>query len=526
MAMKTKVLCRSTVYTLAAVLSILYVIHNHDYGMDESYITYRYADNLKNGYGLVFNAGEKYYGSTAMGFAILLGIASKLMRGALHALHLVGLVDVYQYAAIPHVSIYVSAASLLLVAITSYEIAMCYCREGVKSTIISSVFLVILFSSPETNIAAGHETYAFAALLFLSSYLLFYRGAYGLSGFALAAATMIRPDSVLMFLVAVGILLIDHWTAKPRDVSGILRFGACYLMPMLAWVGFTKSYFGTFVPETMLAKRALSYLGYFPVFSLRYSFNQIYGGDLGDLVVLFPLLLATLFATHLLSWRYAASAERRHLMFNSVLLLFSMGLLGCYSLFRVTYWFWYDIPVVLSVLLLLYISMANLLRVGQQHIGDQKILDVAFLLSFGLFTVWQGGEILSSFGSFVHTKHINQHVYSYDPIVRFIARNEPDGTVVATAEPGALGYKLGPEYRVIDVLGLVSPGVSRNILVGNLDYAYLEYNPEYIIISWEGSYTPQGRKWFTERYVRIGEFMHPYWEANLHRGAYLYKKRE
>ena len=61
-----------TIFLLLAVLVFFYIRYNDLYGLDDSYITYRYAQNLEFGIGLVFNERERYFGSTAMGMAILL----------------------------------------------------------------------------------------------------------------------------------------------------------------------------------------------------------------------------------------------------------------------------------------------------------------------------------------------------------------------------------------------------------------------------------------------------------------------
>lgn len=98
----------------ALVLAVLYYLRNLDFLIDDSYITYRYAFNFKEGYGLSFNPGENYYGTTAAGYAILLGgvlgSVSWLQRA-------VGLSD-FQELDIPQVAVALSSASLIIISIT------------------------------------------------------------------------------------------------------------------------------------------------------------------------------------------------------------------------------------------------------------------------------------------------------------------------------------------------------------------------------------------------------------------------
>lgn len=57
-------------------LGIVYYQRNKGYSVDDSFITYRYAYHLKEGFGLVFNVGERYYGTTAAGYAVILAMLS------------------------------------------------------------------------------------------------------------------------------------------------------------------------------------------------------------------------------------------------------------------------------------------------------------------------------------------------------------------------------------------------------------------------------------------------------------------
>src|SRR5262245_29668992 len=48
--------------------------------LDDFFITYRYADNLARGLGFTFNPGERVFGTTAPGFALLLALLSATTR--------------------------------------------------------------------------------------------------------------------------------------------------------------------------------------------------------------------------------------------------------------------------------------------------------------------------------------------------------------------------------------------------------------------------------------------------------------
>ncbi len=109
-------------YLIVAILMYFYLRYNMAYGLDDSYITYRYAQNLNFGIGLVFNEGERYFGSTAMGMAILLAMMSWLVD-AIAALWL-GALPWSVGAQIPLIAHWVSALAIAMIAIITYSIAI------------------------------------------------------------------------------------------------------------------------------------------------------------------------------------------------------------------------------------------------------------------------------------------------------------------------------------------------------------------------------------------------------------------
>src|SRR5258706_3941841 len=66
-------------FLVVAALTAFHLRHNEGYAVDDSFITFRYAQNALEGHGLVFNAGERYYGSTAMGYAALLAAIAEVL---------------------------------------------------------------------------------------------------------------------------------------------------------------------------------------------------------------------------------------------------------------------------------------------------------------------------------------------------------------------------------------------------------------------------------------------------------------
>jgi len=53
-------------------------LHQPPNTVDDAYITFRYARNLANGVGFVYNAGERVLGTTTPAYTLLLAALSRL----------------------------------------------------------------------------------------------------------------------------------------------------------------------------------------------------------------------------------------------------------------------------------------------------------------------------------------------------------------------------------------------------------------------------------------------------------------
>ena len=490
-------------------LAVFYFIRNQGQGFDDSFITYRYAENLRRGAGLVFNPGERHYGATAMGFAIALAWASEaleLLTRRPVPIH--GLAHVF------------SAASLAVLAWGAYRLL----RRLVPSTPLAVAMAILtalfLFSAPGANSAVGHETYPFLAVLATGAYLVFFRRAYVSGAVCLAIAPLLRPDGALFALLALAILAGRQFIWRDVGWSGIATIALVLGLIGGAWLVFTTLYFGNPLPETLAAKRAQVLLGHWHVFTLRLALRELHELVPKTPAVLLLLALGEIGFLTVSTIRAPASlppVDRTVLAWSLAWILFGGGLLLVYRELRVTFWGWYVLPVYFAVLLTAVAAApraamrrTRLARVALTIVLAVAVLDAPRLARVGV--------------AWAHGRAPNLHLVSYDPIIRFLQEREPGGTTIATAEPGTLGYRLGPRYLVVDELGLASPGVARQLLAGDFDYPFVRWKPEYLIVSYTGRFSPEDRWWFGHAYRFLREFPHPHWQADLKRGAWLFQR--
>jgi arabinofuranosyltransferase len=204
---------------------------------DDAFISFRYAENLVHGLGLVFNAGERVEGYT--NFLWTVWVALGLRIGA----------DAEGWSVAWGVVCY--GASIALLAHHAR-------RRARMSNAIFALPVAALLGAVHVDwqrfATSGLETSLFTMLLVLGYVLLLSPSAGLLSaaaaGGVLAFATLTRPEGML-FAVLGGAFLLGTRRSRWRSLA---LFGTGYLLlwgPFTAW---RLAYYGDFFPNTFFAK--------------------------------------------------------------------------------------------------------------------------------------------------------------------------------------------------------------------------------------------------------------------------------
>ncbi|MEQ5841384.1 hypothetical protein N0A02_18290 [Paraburkholderia acidicola] len=502
-------------YALIGIFTILYIRHNWGYAVDDSYITFRYADNLRAGYGLRFNVAEQFYGTTAAGYALLVCALSFVVDPFLK------LFGAAQFIGAGHTSIPVAGTVLSALSIGGICVTMVRLVQlracnppGILLAVLSTV---VTFTCLASNIVSSHETYTFLFVALASTYAYLIARRPITSAVLMALACSIRPDTVLiagmLFVVAVGIALRRHETSLLGRLRGPLKYALCLGLLMVLWLFYARWNFGAFSPETLIAKKAQMLLRDFPGFDLKNLKAQmlIYGGQfvvaLGALAI---LSYAAIFA----------SAKQGNSIKNADLILlgliwtgYAIGDTSAYLIFNVSIWSWYVIAIMFSGAFAVFAFAIAAIGDGWAlGAPGRRVVSVATALGVMLVVFgWKNAP--ASVEHWFTVRNVNDHITSYVPAADFIRKENPNGTTIITCEPGAFAFRLGPKYEVVDELGLVSPGVAREIVKGDMDYPFKRWRPKYIIISWHGLYTPEGRSWLDRDYTQVLSFDGPWWKS-------------
>jgi len=207
---------------------------------DDAFISFRYAENLTHGLGLVYNAGERVEGYSnflwtlwnAAGMGLGLGPEGWSIAWS-----------VAFYAA--------TVAVLWLDHRRRARVA------GVRAPLVPLAALLAA-AHPDWQIYAtsGLETSMFTFLATLG-YALAVRGEWGprgaaAAGLAFALAALTRPDGPIFAAVAMAWLL---WTRRPR-LRSLAAFAAAFLALWAPWMVWRIAYYGDVFPNTYYAKSA------------------------------------------------------------------------------------------------------------------------------------------------------------------------------------------------------------------------------------------------------------------------------
>jgi len=198
------------------------------YIYEDAYITFKYAENLVNGFGLVYNIGEKVYGTTAPLFAILLS-----------TFKLIGIPVVMSSLVI----------NLIAEGITSL-IVYKFLKDYSNNLIAAIVSLLFVFSPSNISWAIqGMETALFSAVIALSFYFL-YKKKYFIALLFGFLCAIIRIDGLsITFIVSLFVLFKLRLSALKLFILPSLLF--------IIWELFLFLYFGNFLPNSMIAKLIL-----------------------------------------------------------------------------------------------------------------------------------------------------------------------------------------------------------------------------------------------------------------------------
>ncbi len=421
------------------------------YGMDDCYITYRYAYNLYHHQQFVFNLGERILGTTSPLYTLILTVAQIVSDN------------------IPLMSNLISCISA---ALAGFLLLLIFKKDNLPLGIFCSVSYPFMLQDIglETNVLM---------FLFTGALYLFVRANYLACGAVLGLCFLTRQDSA----VFIAVMILMFWLKNRR--LPWRAFGV-FCGVAAPWFIFSYCYFGAMFPTSLQEKQGyadgmayfIDAFGYLAGYCDRYNFHLFswLGRNIAPLLPPIPCLaqnsaaaglaliylLFTLLA--LIDYlRHAARHQYAGALFYlyPLLMIAALSVIGPPPEHR-----WHltgavNFALVGQLALLTAPLSAALKRCRPASLpGRRDALLIAclsaYLLCFAalnlrdFYTAARYADRLPWFGARYH---------SYQTIGRFLREAVSDEETVFVLEVGTIGYY--SMKRMVDGAGIIAPGYGR-----------------------------------------------------------------
>jgi arabinofuranosyltransferase len=466
--------------------------------IDDAYITFRYARNLAEGLGFVYNEGQQVLGTTTPLYTALMSLAWLL---GLHDLSAVSL-----------------AFNALADAGTTVLLYWLGLRLGRSRIVALGASLAWALSPMSVTFAVGGMETSVVILLLVSSLAAYVAGRSRLSAAVMALAVLTRPDA----LIAAGLLFADMGLRPllARDGSPLavrlrrlpwaeVAIFAALLMP---WVAFATSYFGSPLPQSIQAKVRAYQLGQF---SALIRLSQHLSTPFFEHEILGRFWPAVGVPLYLVLYLVGGSRQVRRVGRALPHAIYPLTYVLVFSVANPLIFRWYLAPLLPFYLLGILVGLSAVLtdlarRIGRERIGAWAV---------GLVTVLL---LLSSLNAYtLHPDHGPDRPAPemawfklellYQRAAEWVRPRLEAGELVAAGDIGAVGWYSGA--RILDTVGLISPEalpyypLDPSLLV--INYAISpalirDYQPGYIItleVYVRESLLPA--RWFEEEYILV-----------------------
>jgi len=475
------------VLLMTSVLSIFL----SGWAYDDPFITYRYAENLANGRGFVYNPGERILSTTTPLFTLV------LVPLAFLGAHLPAYANLF------------GIFCLALGGLSLWDLSYSW-----KSPSVGWAGLIFYPTFPLLLITVGSETPIYLALC-LATVAFYARGRYTLTAVSAGLATWARPDGALVAVV----LGLDYLIRQRKPI--LWKTVAIYLAILLGWGIFAWAYFGSPVPVTLAAKQhqgimAISqqfFAGFFTILGWYASWPYVVESALAVAGIVFAL------------WK-----GRAWILFW----LWSVLYFASYSILGVSSYFWYYTPLVPGFVVAVGLgieavshlppafsrlfaeiskqtsdlsSQPSTVRkkssgINGQWSGNSRLPSVLGVVLLGFLLIAQGWDVLT-------TKLDKDNRYAiYRAVGEWLNTNTIPEERVGALEVGIIGYFA--QRPMVDFAGLIQPKIAQQ-LTSQTDYedaaiwAVESYRPDYLVLH-EGLFADLEEGYVKQSCVQVKTF--------------------
>jgi arabinofuranosyltransferase len=436
------------------IFTILGIRFFHFTVTDDSFISYRYAENLSSGLGFVFNEGEKVEGFSNFLFVVLIAGFSKLGLDVIIASKILGII-----CGIGTIIALFSLANVISPLKRSIN--------GIAGIILASSipFCVWSISGMETAV------YTFLIVMTLNLHLREWQkqNSFPLSALFFLFIALTRPEGTIFFGVAFLTQFIYSVNHR-KKLKKLIIWSCIFLIPYLCYFFWRWNYFDSFLPNVAHAKLGGDIRRF--LVGIKYIFRF-----LRDNEGIFLYLIGFLFAFLKNGIKYAR-----------ILLALSIAAILGFIIYAGGDWmrgYRFIVPILPLAYLLCQegaFELVNILRGQFKNRIKVGIFLMIIVCSFTLlrYTSYsQGVREISS-----QNKKWNQ----IKSVGIWMKKNLPSDSVVALGPAGMIPYY--SQLRIIDMYGLMDKTIARkgkwyedgNIFTKTYANYVLSRNPNYILL--------------------------------------------
>lgn len=411
---------------LAAVAVRLWIgLGVYRYFIDDAYIFMRYAENFSAGRGLVFNPGEWVLGFTSPLFTLVLTALTRVFS---------------PHDAAP-VIVVLNAICFLVFAIVLLKLFF----DGTLRSLALPALLLLYFPFIDASLN-GMETMLMLATMFATLFLLA-RLRLGLAVVAAALCALTRPEGFVWFAFVTAFLL---WTERHR-FPRLAWFGMTAVG--LAWAAFAQWRYGSFLPQSLVAKSSHAWQVARAVESTPFEMHLYLSTAITDtlfqglgarlrlaatLAASAATLLFALGAVQLARWRSPLVIAAG--FYAVVLALYAVGN-------PVDLSSWHTIPTAAAFFVVAFAGLESLVRRWRSVVVD--VLLVGAVLAFCVVSLRVALPR--------RTVSINAVQGSMERLGAWVREKLPGARSIASGHIGLLGRRA--DLRIVDLGALVTPGV-------------------------------------------------------------------
>ena len=471
---KTIVIILLIIFTTILVRGLL--VYYSNYTADDSFITFRYVENIASGKGFVYNQGERVLGTTTPLYTLLLALLVKL-----------GLPIVW-VARIINIGADCLTGILIFLLLRKFKL-------GVATF---AAFFYVLFPRVIVWSIAGMETSLYVLFIVASLYS-YYKENFNLTFLFLGLTFLTRVDGIILGLAVFLDFVLRYKKIPTKIVLG--SFGV-----VLPWLIFSFVYFGSPIPNSVAGKNAL-YSGTIwetPKWRIFWEFLFL------KTKIGWPLLALSLGGIY----RVLTKAKS-----YTIIVIWTFLYFFFFFFSETKIHIWYYVPFYLGYLILVALGLGFVFEKTERirmKWSDLTWHKTKILLNpKTLRTILLSGVlILVGLIYFQQMKRTFRLVTGeqmaleavHKKIGLWLLENTQAGDTVCATDIGYMGYYSG--RHILDQDGLVSPQAIPFIKGRNRLGLLKKYKPAYFVTGFYGPYFSQviQSEWFKKNYEKQATF--------------------